>query len=77
MQSAEPYCWSEKRLTATPGNVLAIQDRISQRIVAGMSSSGQTPVDPTQLLKDENEEIRLDAVLTLEFSHDRERSRRL
>jgi len=61
--------WSEK-IDGDASDVLAIQDRISQRIVAGMSGSGQTPVDPTQLLKDENEEIRLDAVLTLEFSHD-------
>jgi len=60
--------WSEK-IDGDAKDVLAIQDRISQRIIAGMSG-GQTPVDPTQLLKDENEEIRLDAVLTLEFSHD-------
>jgi HEAT repeat protein len=60
--------WSEK-IDGDARDVLAIQDRISQRIIAGMSG-GQTPVDPTQLLKDENEEIRLDAVLTLEFSHD-------
>ena len=60
--------WSEK-IDADSKDVLKIQDRISQRIIAGLSG-GQTPVDPTQLLKDENEEIRTDAVRTLEFSHD-------
>lgn len=60
--------WSEK-IDADSNDVLKIQDRISQRIMAGLSG-GQTPVDPTQLLKDENEEIRSDAVRTLEFSHD-------
>jgi serine/threonine protein kinase len=60
--------WSEK-IDADSKDVLKIQDRISQRIIAGLSG-GQTPVDPTQLLKDENEEIRSDAVRTLEFSHD-------
>lgn len=60
--------WSEK-IDANATDVLAIQDRIAQRIIAGLSG-GQTPVDPTQLLKDENEAIRLDAVRTLEFSHD-------
>ena len=60
--------WSEK-IDADAKDVLAIQDRISQRITAGVSG-GQTPVDPTRLLKDENEAVRLDAVRTLEFSHD-------
>jgi serine/threonine protein kinase len=60
--------WSEK-IDAGARDVLVIQDRISRRIIAGLSV-GQTPVDPTQLLKDENEAIRLDAVRTLEFSHD-------
>jgi serine/threonine protein kinase len=60
--------WSEK-IDADSQDVLAIQDHISQRIIAGLSG-GQSPVDPTQLLKDANEEIRLDAVITLEFSHD-------
>ena len=60
--------WSEK-IDADSKDVLKIQDRISQRIIAGLSG-GHTPVDPTQLLKDENEEIRSDAVRTLEFSHD-------
>jgi TolB-like protein len=60
--------WSEK-IDADSKDVLKIQDRISERIIAGLSG-GQSPVDPTQLLKDENEVIRLDAVRTLEFSHD-------
>jgi len=60
--------WSEK-IDAGAKDVLVIQDRISQRIISGLSG-GQAPVDPTQLLKDENEAIRLDAVRTLEFSHD-------
>ena len=53
----------------TPKTCLTIQDRISQRIIAGVSG-GQAAVDPTQLLKDESEEIRVDAVRTLKFSHD-------
>jgi serine/threonine-protein kinase len=60
--------WSEK-IDADAGDVLTIQDRISQRVVAGLSGA-EAPVDPTYLLKDENEEVRLDAVRTLEFSHD-------
>jgi TolB-like protein len=60
--------WSEK-IDADAGDVLAIQDHISQRIIAGLSG-GQVSVDPTHLLKDESEEVRLDAVRTLEFSHD-------
>jgi serine/threonine protein kinase len=60
--------WSEK-IDADASDALAIQDRISQRIIAGVSG-GQQPVDPTQLLKDESVEIRVDAVRTLKFSHD-------
>ncbi|HXG92074.1 MAG TPA: protein kinase [Blastocatellia bacterium] len=60
--------WSEK-IDADARDILKIQDRISQRIIAGLSG-GQVAVDPTQLLKDENEEIRIDAVRTLKFSHD-------
>ena len=56
--------WSEK-IDADSTDALAIQDRISQRIIAGVSG-GQTPVDPTQLLKDDNEAIRVDAVLALD-----------
>jgi TolB-like protein len=60
--------WSEK-IDADAIDILSIQDGISQQIIAGLSGR-QTPVDPTQLLKDENEAIRLDAVRTFEFSHD-------
>ena len=60
--------WSEK-IDADAGDILAIQDRISQQIIAGLAGR-QVAIDPTQLLKDENEEIRLDAVRTLKFSHD-------
>jgi HEAT repeat protein len=42
---------------------------MSQRIIAGLSGA-QVAADPAQLLRDENEEIRLDAVRTLQFSHD-------
>ncbi len=60
--------WSEK-IDADTEDVLAIQDRICAQIMVGLAG-GQRPVDPTQLLKDEDEMIRLDAVRTLEFSHD-------
>ena len=60
--------WSDK-LDGDPSNVLAIQDRISSQIIAGLSG-GKVAVDPTQLLKDDSEEVRLDAVRTLKFSHD-------
>lgn len=60
--------WSEK-IDADAEDVLSIQDRISQRILAGLSKR-QVAVDPTHLLRDEDEEVRLDAVRTLEFSHD-------
>ena len=60
--------WSEK-IDAAAENVLEIQDRISQHIMAGLSGA-QVAADPAQLLKDENENFRLDAVRTLEFSHD-------
>jgi serine/threonine protein kinase len=60
--------WSEK-IDADARDVLAIQDRMAQRIIAGLSG-GQVAVDPMLLLKDENEEVRMDAVRTLKFSHD-------
>lgn len=66
--SSGAILWSEK-IDADATDVLAIQDRISQRVIAGLSG-GQSPLDPTHLLKDENEEVRLDAVRTLQFSHD-------
>lgn len=60
--------WSEK-IDATAQDAVMIQDRICRRIVDGLAS-GQAPVDPVELLGDENEEARLDAVRTLKFSHD-------
>lgn len=61
--------WSDK-LDADAKDVLAIQDRICSQIMIGLAGGGGRPVDPTQLLKDEDEVVRLDAVRTLEFSHD-------
>lgn len=61
--------WSEK-IDADAGDIIGIQDRISARIVAGLSGTGHRAVDPTQLLKDDDEMIRLDAIRTLEYSHD-------
>jgi len=66
--SSGAILWSEK-IDADAADVLAIQDRISQRVILGLSG-GEKPLDPTHLLKDENEAVRLDAVRTLEFSHD-------
>lgn len=60
--------WSEK-IDTTTHDALGVQDRISQRIVNQLTS-GQVAVDPVELLKDENEQVRLDAVRTLAFSHD-------
>jgi serine/threonine-protein kinase len=60
--------WSEK-IDAAAQDALDIQDHISREIVAGLSRE-EVAVDPMLLLKDENEEMRLDAVRTLEFSHD-------
>ncbi|HEY7547828.1 MAG TPA: protein kinase [Blastocatellia bacterium] len=60
--------WSEK-IDSETSDALAIQDRLSREIVSGLSQE-QVAVDPMLLLRDENEEMRLDAVRTLEFSHD-------
>ncbi|HXG68668.1 MAG TPA: HEAT repeat domain-containing protein, partial [Blastocatellia bacterium] len=60
--------WSEK-IDADAADALAIQDRISQKIISGLSVR-QVALDPTQLLRDEDEEVRIDAVRTLKFSHD-------
>ena len=49
--SSGAILWSEK-IDADATDVLAIQDRISQRVIAGLSG-GQSPLDPTHLLKDE------------------------
>jgi serine/threonine protein kinase len=60
--------WSDK-IDGDAGNALAVQDRITTHIVSGLAG-GQSALDPAQLLKDDNEEIRLDAVRTFKFSHD-------
>ncbi len=60
--------WSEK-IDSETSDALAIHDRISREILAGLSQE-HVAVDPMLLLRDENEEMRLDAVRTLEFSHD-------
>ncbi len=60
--------WSEK-IDSETDDPLAIHDRISHDIIAGLSHE-HVAVDPMLLLRDENEAMRLDAVLTLEFSHD-------
>ncbi len=60
--------WSEK-IDADSKDAIAIQDRISERIIAGLSG-GQRAVDPTEMLKDDDEMIRIDAIRTLEYSHD-------
>jgi serine/threonine protein kinase/HEAT repeat protein len=60
--------WSEK-IDADSKDAIAIQDRISARIIAGLSG-GQRVVDPMEMLKDDDEMIRIDAIRTLEYSHD-------
>lgn len=61
--------WSDK-IDADAKDVLVIQDRICAQIMVGLAGGEGRPLDPTQLLKDEDERVRLDAVRTLEFSHD-------
>ncbi len=60
--------WSEK-IDIAAADVLSIHDRISRRIVTELAG-GHTAVDPIELLEDENEQVRLDAVRTLQFSRD-------
>jgi TolB-like protein len=60
--------WSDK-LDGDAANAIAIQDRITSQVISGLSE-GRVAVDPMQLLKDDNERVRLDAVRTLKFSHD-------
>jgi serine/threonine protein kinase len=60
--------WSDK-IDGTASNAIAIQDRIVRELLVGLTG-GRVAVDPTQLLKDENEASRLDAVRTLKYSHD-------
>jgi serine/threonine-protein kinase len=60
--------WSDK-VDAAAEDALAIQDLISQKIIDGLAA-GKAPVDPMELLKDQDEEVRLDGVRSLEFSRD-------
>jgi serine/threonine-protein kinase len=60
--------WSEK-VDADAADALAMQDLISQRIIDGLAA-GKAPIDPMDLLKDEDEDVRLDGVRSLEFSRD-------
>jgi len=60
--------WSDK-VDAAAGDTLEIQDLISQRIIVGLSA-GKAPPDPLELLKDDDEEVRLDGVRALKFSRD-------
>src|SRR5215471_13912228 len=60
--------WSEK-VDAAADDALEIQDLISQRIIGGLSA-GRAPIDPLDLLKDDDEEVRLDGVRGLKFSRD-------
>jgi TolB-like protein len=60
--------WSDK-VDAAAEDALAIQDLISQKIIDGLAA-GKAPVDPMELLKDRDEEVRLDGVRSLEFSRD-------
>jgi serine/threonine protein kinase len=60
--------WSEK-IDGEPSDALSIQDRIARALI-GSLAGGNVAVDPTQLLLDDDEKVRLDAVRTLKFSHD-------
>jgi serine/threonine protein kinase len=61
--------WSDK-VDAAAEDALAIQDLISQKIIDGLAAGKGGPVDPMDLLKDQDEEVRLDGVRSLEFSRD-------
>jgi serine/threonine-protein kinase len=60
--------WSEK-VDAAAADALETQDLISQRIIGGLSA-GKAPIDPLELLRDEDEDARLDGVRGLKFSRD-------
>jgi serine/threonine protein kinase len=62
--------WAGK-VDASTTDALRLQDDICQRLVAGLTGRGGTP-GTAELLADENEEIRLDAVSTLKYSRDPE-----
>jgi len=60
--------WSEK-VDAAAEDTLEIQDLISQKIIGGLSA-GKAPIDPLELLRDDDEDVRLDGVRGLKFSRD-------
>ncbi|MCX7752781.1 MAG: protein kinase [Blastocatellia bacterium] len=60
--------WSEK-IDSRIEDVLALQDHISQRVIEGLTA-GATPVNPLELVRDEDEAVRTDAVRMLAFSRD-------
>src|SRR5262245_1211718 len=60
--------WSEK-VDAAAEDTLEIQDLISQKIIEGLAA-GKAPIDPLELLRDDDEDVRLDGVRGLKFSRD-------
>jgi serine/threonine protein kinase len=62
--------WAGK-VDASTTNALRLQDDICKKLIAGLAGKSR-PSTPTDLLADENEEIRLDAVATLKYSRDPE-----
>jgi serine/threonine protein kinase len=60
--------WSEK-IDSRVEDILALQDRISQRVIEGLTA-GVRPVNPLELVRDEDEAVRTDAVRMLTFSRD-------
>jgi len=60
--------WSEK-VDSHVADVLALQDRISQKVIEGLTA-GAPPVNPLDLVRDEDEAVRTDAVRMLAFSRD-------
>lgn len=60
--------WSEK-IDSRLEDVLALQDRISQKVIEGLAA-GAVPVNPLELVRDEDEAVRMDAVRMLAFSRD-------
>lgn len=60
--------WSEK-IDSHVEDVLALQDRISQKVIQGLTA-GAMPINPLELVRDEDEAVRTDAVRMLAFSRD-------
>jgi TolB-like protein len=60
--------WSEK-LDARIEDIIAVQDHISQKVLEGLSGS-RPAVDPLEMIRDDEETVRLNAVKMLGFSYD-------